>query len=405
MLADGTVGRAAAPSGASTGSREALELRDGDKSRYMGKGVKKAVSNVNSQIRSALIDKDVTEQQGIDDAMIALDGTENKESLGANAMLAVSLATAKAAAKSQNLPLHQYIANLRNQTSLTMPVPMMNILNGGEHADNTVDIQEFMIEPVGFTSFSEALRAGTEIFHSLKSVLKSQGLNTAVGDEGGFAPNLRSNEEAITVIMQAIEQVGYKAGEDIHLALDCAASEFYKNGQYVLAGEGNKAFDSQGFSDYLVGLTRQYPIISIEDGLDESDWDGWKYLTEQIGDKVQLVGDDLFVTNPTILQEGIDKHIANAILIKFNQIGTLSETLDAIYMAKKNGYATIISHRSGETEDSTIADLAVGTAAGQIKTGSLCRSDRVAKYNQLLRIEQQVRASYRGREEFIGLRG
>ncbi|MEZ7502031.1 phosphopyruvate hydratase [Psychrobacter sp. Arc29] len=405
ILADGTVGRAAAPSGASTGSREALELRDGDKSRYMGKGVKKAVSNVNSQIRSALIDKDVTEQQGIDDAMIALDGTENKESLGANAMLAVSLATAKAAAKSQNLPLHQYIANLRNQTSLTMPVPMMNILNGGEHADNTVDIQEFMIEPVGFTSFSEALRAGTEIFHSLKSVLKSQGLNTAVGDEGGFAPNLRSNEEAITVIMQAIEQVGYKAGEDIHLALDCAASEFYKNGQYVLAGEGNKAFDSQGFSDYLVGLARQYPIISIEDGLDESDWDGWKYLTEQIGDKVQLVGDDLFVTNPTILQEGIDKHIANAILIKFNQIGTLSETLDAIYMAKKNGYATIISHRSGETEDSTIADLAVGTAAGQIKTGSLCRSDRVAKYNQLLRIEQQVRASYRGREEFIGLRG
>ena len=405
ILADGTIGRAAAPSGASTGSREALELRDGDQTRYMGKGVKKAVANVNSQIRSALMDKDVTEQQGIDDAMIALDGTENKDSLGANAMLAVSLATAKAAAKSQNLPLHQYIANLRNQTSLTMPVPMMNILNGGEHADNTVDIQEFMIEPVGFTNFSEALRAGTEIFHSLKSVLKSQGLNTAVGDEGGFAPNLRSNEEAITVILQAIEQVGYKAGEDIHLALDCAASEFYKNGQYVLAGEGNKAFDSQGFSDYLVGLARQYPIISIEDGLDESDWDGWKYLTEQIGDKVQLVGDDLFVTNPTILQEGIDKHIANAILIKFNQIGTLSETLDAIYLAKKNGYATIISHRSGETEDSTIADLAVGTAAGQIKTGSLCRSDRVAKYNQLLRIEQQVRASYRGREEFIGLRG
>lgn len=405
ILADGTIGRAAAPSGASTGSREALELRDGDKDRYLGKGVKKAVANVNSQIRSALMDKDVTEQQKIDDAMIALDGTENKESLGANAMLAVSLATAKAAAKSQSLPLHQYIANLRNQTSLTMPVPMMNILNGGEHADNTVDIQEFMIEPVGFSSFSEALRAGTEIFHSLKSVLKSQGLNTAVGDEGGFAPNLRSNEEAITVIMQAIEQVGYKAGDDIHLALDCAASEFYKDGKYILAGEGNKTFDSQGFSDYLVGLTRQYPIISIEDGLDESDWDGWKYLTEQIGDKVQLVGDDLFVTNPTILQEGIDKHIANAILIKFNQIGTLSETLDAIYMAKKNGYATIISHRSGETEDSTIADLAVGTAAGQIKTGSLCRSDRVAKYNQLLRIEQQVRASYRGADEFIGLRG
>ncbi len=405
ILADGTTGRAAAPSGASTGSREALELRDGDQARYMGKGVKKAVANVNSQIRSALMDKDVTEQQQIDDAMIKLDGTENKDSLGANAMLAVSLATAKAAAKSQNLPLHQYIANLRNQTSLTMPVPMMNILNGGEHADNTVDIQEFMIEPVGFTSFSEALRAGTEIFHSLKSVLKSQGLSVSVGDEGGFAPNLRSNEEAITVIMQAIEQVGYKAGKDIHLALDCAASEFYKDGKYILAGEGNKSFDSQGFSDYLVGLARQYPIISIEDGLDESDWDGWKYLTEQIGDKVQLVGDDLFVTNPAILQEGIDKHIANAILIKFNQIGTLSETLDAIYLAKNNGYATIISHRSGETEDSTIADLAVGTAAGQIKTGSLCRSDRVAKYNQLLRIEQQVRASYRGADEFIGLRG
>ncbi len=405
ILADGTLGRAAAPSGASTGSREALELRDGDQSRYMGKGVKKAVANVNSQIRSALMDKDVTEQQQIDDAMIKLDGTDNKDSLGANAMLAVSLATAKAAAKSQNLPLHQYIANLRNQTSLTMPVPMMNILNGGEHADNTVDIQEFMIEPVGFTSFSEALRAGTEIFHSLKSVLKSQGLSVSVGDEGGFAPNLRSNEEAITVIMQAIEQVGYKAGKDIHLALDCAASEFYKDGKYILAGEGNKSFDSQGFSDYLVGLARQYPIISIEDGLDESDWDGWKYLTEQIGDKVQLVGDDLFVTNPAILQEGIDKHIANAILIKFNQIGTLSETLDAIYLAKNNGYATIISHRSGETEDSTIADLAVGTAAGQIKTGSLCRSDRVAKYNQLLRIEQQVRASYRGADEFIGLRG
>ncbi len=405
ILANGIVGRAAAPSGASTGSREALELRDGDKDRYMGKGVRKAVANVNSQIRTALMNTDVTEQQRLDDAMIALDGTDNKDNLGANAILAVSLAAAKAAAQSQSLPLHQYIADLRNQTSLTMPVPMMNIINGGEHADNTVDIQEFMIEPVGFSSFSEALRAGTEIFHSLKSVLKSQGLNTAVGDEGGFAPNLRSNEEAITVIMQAIEQVGYTAGKDIHLALDCAASEFYKNGQYILAGEGNKTFDSQGFSDYLVSLARQYPIISIEDGLDESDWDGWKYLTEQIGDKVQLVGDDLFVTNPAILQEGIDKKIANAILIKFNQIGTLSETLDAIYLAKKNGYATIISHRSGETEDSTIADLAVGTAAGQIKTGSLCRSDRVAKYNQLLRIEQQVRASYRGREEFIGLRG
>lgn len=405
ILANGICGRAAAPSGASTGSREALELRDGDANRYLGKGVKKAVANANSQIRTALMDQDVTQQSEIDKILIELDGTENKGNMGANAMLAVSLAAAKAAALSQNLPLHQYIANLRGQTSLTMPVPMMNILNGGAHADNTVDIQEFMIEPVGFDSFSEALRAGTEIFHSLKSVLKSQGLNTAVGDEGGFAPNLRSNEEAITVIMQAIEKAGYKAGQDIFLALDCASSEFYKNSQYILAGEGNKAFDSQGFSDYLTGLCNQYPIISIEDGLDESDWEGWAYLTKQLGNKVQLVGDDLFVTNPKILQEGIDKNIANAILIKFNQIGTLSETLDAIYLAKQNGYATVISHRSGETEDSTIADLAVGTAAGQIKTGSLCRSDRVAKYNQLLRIEQQVRAAYRGREEFIGLRG
>lgn len=405
ILANGIRGRAAAPSGASTGSREALELRDGDASRYLGKGVKKAVANANSQIRTALLDKDVTQQDKIDNILIELDGTENKGNMGANAMLAVSLAVAKAAAIAQSLPLHQYIANLRGQTSLTMPVPMMNILNGGAHADNTVDIQEFMIEPVGFTSFSEALRAGTEIFHALKSVLKAQGLNTAVGDEGGFAPNLRSNEEAITVIMQAIDKAGYKAGENIFLALDCAASEFYKNGQYILAGEGNKAFDSQGFSDYLTSLCNQYPIISIEDGLDESDWEGWAYLTKQLGKKVQLVGDDLFVTNPKILQEGIDKDIANAILIKFNQIGTLSETLDAIYLAKQNGYATVISHRSGETEDSTIADLAVGTAAGQIKTGSLCRSDRVAKYNQLLRIEQQVRAAYRGRAEFIGLRG
>lgn len=409
ILADGTIGRAAAPSGASTGSREALELRDGDASRYLGKGVKKAVANVNSEIRSSLVDMDVSKQQDIDNKLLALDGTENKEKLGANATLAVSLAAARAAAQSQKLPLHQYIANLRGQTSLSMPVPMMNILNGGAHADNTVDIQEFMIEPVNFTSFSEALRAGTEVFHSLKSVLKKQGLNTAVGDEGGFAPNLRSNEEAITVIMQAIEQAGYTAGKDIYLALDCASSEFYHkneqgNGQYVLEGEGNKAFSSEGFADYLASLVSQYPIISIEDGLDESDWDGWAYLTQKLGDKVQLVGDDLFVTNPKILQEGIDKHIANAILIKFNQIGTLSETLDAIYLAKKNGYATVISHRSGETEDSTIADLAVGTAAGQIKTGSLCRSDRVAKYNQLLRIEQMVTASYHGSDEFIGLR-
>ena len=286
---------------------------------------------------------------------------------------------------------------------LTMPVPMMNIINGGEHADNTIDIQEFMIEPVGFDSFSEALRAGAEIFHSLKSVLKKQGLNTAVGDEGGFAPNLRTNEEAITVILEAINLAGFSGGDQIHLALDCAASEFYKDGKYVLAGEGNKAFTSEGFSDYLANLVRQYPIISIEDGLDESDWSGWSYLTSQLGDKIQLVGDDLFVTNPAILQRGIDEKVANSILIKFNQIGTLSETLDAIYLAKKHGYSTVMSHRSGETSDSTIADLAVGTAAGQIKTGSLCRSDRVSKYNQLLRIEEMIDAAYRGKKEFKGL--
>ena len=403
ILASGVMGRACAPSGASTGSREALELRDGDKARYLGKGVRQAVQNVNSDIRDLLLGMDVREQAAIDRKMIAFDATENKSKLGANAMLAVSLAAARAAATDAKLPLYQYIANLRNQTILTMPVPMMNIINGGAHADNTVDIQEFMIEPVGFTSFSEALRAGTEIFHSLKSVLKKQGLNTAVGDEGGFAPNLRSNEEAITVILQAIEQTGYKAGSDIMLALDCAATEFYKNGQYVLAGEGNKAFSSEGFADYLAGLARQYPIISIEDGLDESDWDGWSYLTKILGDKIQLVGDDLFVTNPAILQRGINEKVGNSILIKFNQIGTLTETLDAIYLAKANGYSTVISHRSGETEDSTIADLAVGTAAGQIKTGSLCRSDRVAKYNQLLRIEEMADAIYRGRAEFKGL--
>jgi enolase len=402
-LASGATGRGTAPSGASTGSREALELRDGDKSRYLGKGVRTAVQNVNSDIRDLLLGFDVRDQKGLDEKLIALDNTENKSKLGANAMLAVSLAAARAAATQLHLPLYQHIANLRGQSVLSMPVPMMNIINGGAHADNTVDIQEFMIEPVGFSSFTESLRAGAEIFHSLKSVLKKQGLNTAVGDEGGFAPNLRSNEEAITVILQAIEQAGYKAGSDIMLALDCAATEFYKNGQYVLAGEGNKAFSNHQFADYLAGLARQYPIISIEDGLDESDWEGWKYLTDICGDKVQLVGDDLFVTNPAILQKGIDTGVANAILIKFNQIGTLTETLDAIYLAKANGYATVISHRSGETEDSTIADLAVGTAAGQIKTGSLCRSDRVAKYNQLLRIEEMVDAPYRGALEFRGL--
>lgn len=403
ILESGVVGRSCAPSGASTGSREALELRDGDKSRYLGKGVRQAIENVNTEIKKALVGHDVFDQKSLDDVMIALDGTENKSKLGANATLAVSLAAARAAAEEQKTPLFQYIANLRGQKTLSMPVPMMNIINGGAHADNTVDIQEFMIEPVGFTSFAESLRAGAETFHALKSVLKKKGLNTAVGDEGGFAPNLRSNEEAITVILEAIEQTGYKSGSDIMLALDCAASEFYSNGQYILAGEGNKAFTSNQFSDYLAGLVKQYPIISIEDGLDESDWEGWSYLTSILGDKIQLVGDDLFVTNPKILQRGIDEKIGNSILIKYNQIGTLSETLDAIYLAKQNGYTTVISHRSGETEDSTIADLAVGTAAGQIKTGSLSRSDRVAKYNQLLRIEELTKAVYRGRAEFKGL--
>lgn len=405
ILESGVIGRAPAPSGASTGSREALELRDKDAKRYGGKGVLKAVANVNSQIRELLVGRSVFDQAAIDRAMIALDGTETKSKLGANAMLAVSLACARAAALEKKVPLYEYIGSLNNQTIFTMPVPMMNIINGGAHADNTVDIQEFMIEPVGFTSFSEALRCGAEIFHSLKSVLKSQGLNTAVGDEGGFAPNLRSNEEAITCIMTAIDKAGFKAGDNVMLALDCAATEFYKDGKYHLTGE-NKSYDSDEFTDYLAGLSRQYPIISIEDGLDESDWAGWKLLTDKIGNKIQLVGDDLFVTNPAILQRGINEGVANSILIKFNQIGTLTETLEAIYLAKKNGYSTVISHRSGETEDSTIADLAVATAAGQIKTGSLCRSDRVSKYNQLLRIEQELDglALYRGKLEFRGLR-
>lgn len=405
ILESGVMGRAPAPSGASTGSREALELRDKDPKRYGGKGVLKAVANVNSQIRELLVGRSVFDQSAIDRAMITLDGTETKSKLGANAMLAVSLACARAAALEKKVPLYEYIGSLNNQTIFTMPVPMMNIINGGAHADNTVDIQEFMIEPVGFTSFSEALRCGAEIFHSLKSVLKSQGLNTAVGDEGGFAPNLRSNEEAITCIMTAIDKAGFKAGDNVMLALDCAATEFYKDGKYHLTGE-NKSYDSDEFTDYLAGLSRQYPIISIEDGLDESDWAGWKLLTDKIGNKIQLVGDDLFVTNPAILQRGINEGVANSILIKFNQIGTLTETLEAIYLAKKNGYSTVISHRSGETEDSTIADLAVATAAGQIKTGSLCRSDRVSKYNQLLRIEQELDglAMYRGKLEFRGLR-
>ena len=402
ILESGVMGRAAAPSGASTGSREALELRDGDKARYLGKGVLKAVANVNGPIREALLGRDAQGQKGLDLAMIELDGTENKEVLGANAILAVSLAAAKAAASDKNIPLYQHIADLNGTSGqFTMPVPMMNILNGGEHADNNVDIQEFMIQPVSAKTFSEGLRMGAEVFHALKKVLSAKGLNTAVGDEGGFAPNLASNADALAVIKEAVEAAGYKLGSDITLAMDCAASEFYVDGQYNMKGEG-KIFSSNEFSDYLAKLCEEYPIISIEDGLDESDWDGFKYQTEILGDKIQIVGDDLFVTNTKILKEGIDKGIANSILIKFNQIGSLTETLEAIKMAKDAGYTAVISHRSGETEDSTIADLAVGTAAGQIKTGSLCRSDRVSKYNQLLRIEEDLgeKAPYRGLAEF-----
>ena len=404
LLDNGIIGSACAPSGASTGSREALELRDGDKSRYMGKGVLKAVGNINGPIRGLLLGKDPSDQKALDRAMIELDGTENKAKLGANAILAVSLAAAKAAAQDQDLPLYAHIANLNGTPGqYSMPVPMMNIINGGEHADNNVDIQEFMVQPVGAKTFSDGLRMGTEIFHHLKAVLKARGLNTAVGDEGGFAPNLASNEDALGAIAEAVEKAGYKLGTDVTLALDCAASEFYEDGKYNLSGEG-KSFDAEGFADYLKGLTERFPIISIEDGLDESDWAGWKILTDKIGEKVQLVGDDLFVTNTKILKEGIEKGIGNSILIKFNQIGSLTETLEAIQMAKAAGYTAVISHRSGETEDSTIADLAVGTAAGQIKTGSLCRSDRVSKYNQLLRIEEQLgaKAVYRGRAEFRG---
>ncbi|MHC8403886.1 phosphopyruvate hydratase [Pseudomonas sp. TMB3-21] len=404
LLDNGIIGSACAPSGASTGSREALELRDGDKSRYLGKGVLKAVANINGPIRDLLLGTDPSDQKALDHAMIKLDGTENKATLGANAILAVSLAAAKAAAQDQDLPLYAHIANLNRTPGVySMPVPMMNIINGGEHADNNVDIQEFMVQPVGAKSFSEGLRMGTEIFHHLKAVLKARGLSTAVGDEGGFAPNLASNEDALKVISEAVANAGYTLGTDVTLALDCAASEFYEDGKYNLSGEG-QVFTAEGFADYLKGLTERYPIISIEDGLDESDWAGWKILTDKIGEKVQLVGDDLFVTNTKILKEGIDKKIANSILIKFNQIGTLTETLEAIQMAKAAGYTAVISHRSGETEDSTIADLAVGTAAGQIKTGSLCRSDRVSKYNQLLRIEEQLngKAKYNGRSEFRG---
>jgi len=403
-LDTGAMGRACAPSGASTGSREALELRDGDKARYLGKGVLLAVAAINDKIAPAILGLDAADQANIDQVMIDLDGTENKEVLGANAILAVSLAVAKAEAIAQSIPLYEHIANLNGTPGqYSMPVPMMNIINGGEHADNNIDIQEFMVQPVGAPNFKEALRMGAEIFHSLKKVLHAKGLSTAVGDEGGFAPNLGSNEEALSTIITAVENAGYKMDEDITLALDCAASEFYKNGQYVLSGE-DKSFDSEGFGDYLAELSQRYPIVSIEDGLDESDWDGWASLTKKIGDKVQLVGDDLFVTNTKILKRGIDNGIGNSILIKFNQIGSLTETLNAIRMAKEAGFSVVISHRSGETEDATIADLAVGTAAGQIKTGSLCRSDRVAKYNQLLRIEEALGADakYLGRSEIKG---
>ncbi|MNX80170.1 Enolase [compost metagenome] len=393
-LANGVTATASVPSGASTGSREALELRD-NASRYMGKGVMRAVENVNNPIRECLIGLDALNQREIDNVMIALDGTESKSILGANAILAVSLATAKAAAKVQNIPLYEHLAALYGSPGkFSMPVPMMNIINGGEHADNNIDIQEFMIQPVGASSFREGLRMGAEVFHSLKKVLSERGLSTAVGDEGGFAPSLASNEEALVVIKEAVSKAGYELGKDITLALDCAASEFYEGGQYVLAGE-DQAFNSAGFADYLTMLCDKYPIISIEDGMDESDWDGWAGLTKKLG-HVQLVGDDLFVTNTKILREGIQKGIGNSILIKFNQIGTLSETLDAIRMAQDAGYTAVISHRSGETEDTTIADLAVATCAGQIKTGSLSRSDRVGKYNRLLRIEEalQERAPY-----------
>lgn len=403
ILDNGIVGTACSPSGASTGSREALELRDGDKDRYLGKGVLIAVNNVNTTIRALLIGCSAADQRMLDQMMIDADGTDNKAVLGANAILAVSLAAAKAAAQDKKMPLYAHIAELNNTPGVySMPVPMMNIINGGEHADNNVDIQEFMVQPVSAKTFSEALQVGAEIFHSLKKVLSRKGLNTAVGDEGGFAPNLSSNAEALAVIQEATEAAGYELGSDVTLALDCAASEFYRDGQYDLSGEG-KVYSAQGFSDFLAELCDQYPIISIEDGQDESDWDGWKYQTETLGDRVQLVGDDLFVTNTSILKRGIDMGVGNSILIKFNQIGTLSETLDAINMAKDAGYTVVISHRSGETEDTTIADLAVGTAAGQIKTGSLCRSDRVAKYNRLLRIEAELGslvAPYNGRAEF-----
>jgi enolase len=402
-LASGVSGRAAVPSGASTGKREAVELRDGDKSRYGGKGVRQAVNHVNTVLRKAIVGMDVNAQGEIDRAMIRLDGTPNKSLLGANAILAVSLASAHAAARAAGVGLYRHLGG---SAPLQMPVPMMNIINGGAHANNSVDLQEFMILPVGADSLCEAVRYGAEVFHALKSVLHARGLNTAVGDEGGFAPDLSSNEAAIEVILEAITKAGFSAGKDIYLGLDAAASEFYKDGKYVLASEGRE-FTAEQFTDYLADWVRQYPIISIEDGLDESDWDGWKYHTERLGDQLQLVGDDLFVTNTAIFREGIKKKIANSILIKPNQIGTLTETLEAIRMAADAGYSAVVSHRSGETEDVTIADIAVATSATQIKTGSLSRSDRVAKYNRLMRIEDELgeQASYAGRAAFRHLAG
>jgi len=402
LLESGVMGRAAVPSGASTGSREAIELRDGDKSRYLGKGVIQAVENINTEISEAIIGLDAQEQAFIDQTMIDLDGTENKSRLGANAILAVSMAVAKAAAEESGLPLYRYFGG---SGPMQMPVPMMNIINGGAHANNSLDIQEFMVMPVSHTSFREALRCGAEIFHALKKLLDQKGHSTAVGDEGGFAPNLGSHAEAVQLIMQATEIAGYVPGKDVLIALDCAASEFFKDGKYHLEGEGLQLTSAQ-FADYLANLAEQFPIVSIEDGMAEGDWDGWKILSERLADKVQLVGDDLFVTNTKILKEGIQKRIGNSILIKINQIGTLSETFAAIEMAKRAGYTAVISHRSGETEDSTIADIAVGLNAGQIKTGSLSRSDRIAKYNQLLRIEEDLgdTASYPGREAFYNLR-
>jgi enolase len=402
-LADGSFGRAMVPSGASTGSREAVELRDGDKSRYLGKGVRNAVANVNTTIASALRGFEAGDQRGLDERLIALDGSANKGKLGANALLGVSMANAHAVAASRRLPLWKHLAGERPSQ---LPVPMMNIVNGGAHADNNVDMQEFMVLPVGLPNFAEALRAGTEVFHALKSVLKGRGLSTAVGDEGGFAPNLKSNEEAIETILEAVQAAGYRAGKDVWLGLDVASSEFYKDGAYHLDGEG-KVLSADQLIEFYAGWCAKYPIITIEDGMAEGDWDGWKRLTDRLGKTVQLVGDDLFVTNTAIFREGIDKGIGNAILIKVNQIGTLTETLDAIAMAEAANYAAVISHRSGETEDTTIADLAVATSATQIKTGSLCRSDRVAKYNQLLRIEEMLggQARYAGLQAFPNLPG